>query len=710
MVRMYGLCTLLLLALACSKGGGKFAGRASSQIAETKPDEADQKAIETPADTELPEPRDPVTMQLTLNGEDSAKVQEGETVTVKWSSTNADDCYFSPGEWTGLSGEETSSPISSQTEFTLYCVQGSTLESMSATVYVAEKARVEVTINEEAEAEVTYGESVVLAWSSSATEGCQLHTMLDSGASDTATVETSGEKTIEAMSSVHYTLACQEMETGDEVTAQASLVVDVPESVLNLSVQTDDGDMESDDGKLHLNAGQSFVATIEAQNVTDCTVDIPGADSVTLDMESGGPYEVAHEATEAGFVAVNCKDVTGSPISASVDVVFTSHPTLELKVNDKAAAQVTVEWNTRPIISWVAEHADQCTTNFDAEVSLPDGSFKLPKLKKTQSYKVTCENSAGTVEKTITAKMKDSRIHDKSVGKLNLTFHPIDVVFLVDTSGSMDHEADEVNKNLKHLVKAFTKEHAGSKVAIRVVQKGFKPDNEIKDSGMVLHMKDGSDEYKVGSTDALEKFLTIYDDENKHFRKNATKELVVITDDRSNISANNFWKQISDASDLAKDSDISKDRAEKLVLELKDKVRVNAIAWTRKENTSGVPDWCTRGGPDKGDKDYVKDPAEVYRKLAGDDRTKGKIYDLCSEDWSKLMADLGKDLVSKQSEAEFVLSKKADPSRGFWIDVDGKKMSSSKYSFDATRNAIVFKQGALPAENAEIQLSYYKLP
>jgi len=139
---------------------------------------------------------------------------------------------------------------------------------------------------------------------------------------------------------------------------------------------------------------------------------------------------------------------------------------------------------------------------------------------------------------------------------------PVDVIWAIDTSGSMVEETAAVRDNMNQ----FSRQIVGSGVDARIVliAEEYKPPQVIfgiamPDSGICIGAPLGSGQCPadtnlpvfahifetVGSTDALERIISTYPLWKGQLRANSIKMFVVVTDDNSALSADDFIRQIN---------------------------------------------------------------------------------------------------------------------------------------------------------------------
>ncbi len=124
-------------------------------------------------------------------------------------------------------------------------------------------------------------------------------------------------------------------------------------------------------------------------------------------------------------------------------------------------------------------------------------------------------------------------------------FLPVDIIWFIDTSGSMDFETKTVQSNLN----AFAKMIAGTVLDYRVILIADPSDICIipplggagcKDGPKFMHVKKS-----VGSDDGLEKLISTYPSYQKFLRKDSLRHFVAVTDDESDKSASWFKSKVA---------------------------------------------------------------------------------------------------------------------------------------------------------------------
>ncbi len=122
---------------------------------------------------------------------------------------------------------------------------------------------------------------------------------------------------------------------------------------------------------------------------------------------------------------------------------------------------------------------------------------------------------------------------------------PVDIIWFVDTSGSMDFETKTVQNNLN----AFASSIAKSGLDYRVIMVGSGSDICVpqplggagcKDGPRYMHVK-----MKVGSDDGLKKVIQAYPKFQKFLRADSLRHFVAVSDDDSDESHKWFLSQVA---------------------------------------------------------------------------------------------------------------------------------------------------------------------
>jgi hypothetical protein len=123
---------------------------------------------------------------------------------------------------------------------------------------------------------------------------------------------------------------------------------------------------------------------------------------------------------------------------------------------------------------------------------------------------------------------------------------PADIILAVDTSGSMDDEAQWTQQNMNAMVNIIVGSGIDAHVVLLsstdiCVPAPLGSGNCPTDENLPAYRHVPQ---SIGSNDALEKILQTYPQWQPSLRPNATKTIVVISDDDSNMGAANFTSQL----------------------------------------------------------------------------------------------------------------------------------------------------------------------
>lgn len=234
-----------------------------------------------------------------------------------------------------------------------------------------------------------------------------------------------------------------------------------------------------------------------------------------------------------------------------------------------------------------------------------------------------------------------------------------DIVFLLDSSDSMSSAIKRTNTNLKTLISNYLEKTKDYDYQMFIVG-----DQVPEISGSkVEHVK----QY-VGSHSALGNFMDFMDNKYKTVnlkpRIDAVKELVVVSDDESNVTKEKFLSWI----------DLNKSR----VFE----VHVNGIVY--KKWALGCSGFLGLGIETKIGKTYID--------LAANPSTSGVIGDICENDWTQIFANLGKQLTDKKSSSKVWIKLQQKPSNksNIAVELNGKSLKAdAEFQYHEENNSIL---------------------
>lgn len=251
----------------------------------------------------------------------------------------------------------------------------------------------------------------------------------------------------------------------------------------------------------------------------------------------------------------------------------------------------------------------------------------------------------------------------------------VDIAFFVDTSGSMHEEIAQLELNINSFLKQFVDE---AKIDFQL----FLVAGPDKDDGLTVNFNasvTSNDNveaviYAVDSHDGLKAAQALLSGSvvtrSIKLRADAIKELVFVTDDEAKNPDKNAF-----ATFLAARSD---------------EVHVNGIVGVN--NRDGAD--CSIAGR-----------GTSYIDLAAMNEHNGLIQDLCAQDWGKLLKELKKSIDGRVT-LEFALKSKPSEVDSIKVTVAGKKVSRSRYVYDAARNRIKFNPEGAPKAGDHVVVTF----
>ncbi|WP_413287587.1 VWA domain-containing protein [Bdellovibrio sp. HCB337] len=242
---------------------------------------------------------------------------------------------------------------------------------------------------------------------------------------------------------------------------------------------------------------------------------------------------------------------------------------------------------------------------------------------------------------------------------------PLDMVWVVDNSGSMKEEAAHVRNNLTTFINSLDK--ASDMKFLLYSQKGT--------TGTLVSLPSGLDAARftqvnkvVGSTDGTklvgDHLVLALKNGVPFFRTDSKKIVVFVTDDNSAISAATFMGLLDQAG--ARSADVA--------------------VFSFIGQGSASPCQAATGA--------------VYQTLA--DQTKAKTYNICNLDWAQYFTDLKTDVLTKLGRSfklQDTLAMKIVK-----VEVDGKVLLASDYSFAA--GVLTLNDSVVLTETSSVKVSY----
>jgi hypothetical protein len=262
----------------------------------------------------------------------------------------------------------------------------------------------------------------------------------------------------------------------------------------------------------------------------------------------------------------------------------------------------------------------------------------------------------------------------------------VDIVFALDTSGSMDQERVALQQRLPDFVKKL--EAAGKDLDYRVwmIAQGFTFPTVDGTKMEIVNVEVGSNNALARLTDFVSGTGSAAGKVRTKLRDVSHKHFVVITDDNANGTVATDFISLATTNPS-----------------LKDRTSFNGVIGLTRGAGAGVAN-CE-----------IANVGEQYQILAGEKSLpsgqksplKGLIQDLCAADWTtKLVDALAAKVIRESLRLEFPLPDDARGSSNLAVKIAGKDIPPSGFSYDTARNAIVFTNSTAPKPGEELIVRY----
>ena len=702
----------------------------------------------TPPPPETPKPAPPTVALKVVHaaGEipqgSNFEVPHGESVRVIWQGADADDCQVLPFGFSGLNGDEevhltSSGPIS------VTCTASNESVTSSIDVMVAPipppipdppppppAPWVVIRANNLKKGiTVDHQEKVKISWNAKHADSCQLRWSQTS-----KNVPLKGRQFVKLAAKTSFEIECQ---AGDQVAVSSILVNVRPPKTPSVSLTVN--------GKkaITIETPQEVELSYSGKHFKDCQL-------------AGKNYEALAKTVSVSVNKTKSyRVVCNGPHGKAKDEVTINYkerepPVVQLTLNDKPAS-VSVPYGSALKVKWAASKAQACKLEPYGDATLTGSQKKV--FEADTKITMTCTNGPKTtiVSRTVTVRPlpapgiqlrvdgKSAKRHDILYGKgfkltwkatnihpygacvdplggrkttgshtgtiknkplsfrmhcknhagiattVVTTLRPIDVpktvnlsgaeiqktvqadiIIAFDNSGSMGDEKEWLGKELGEMFNSFfTKNNLKQEnvhIHLLLDDEKFKLSLDKKYYSSFTQYKK-----KVGSHDSLKVLKSFLKDKNASakIRQNSIKEILIITDD--DVEGD------YDAKKFVNDLDTDKYRK---------KTRVNGFIGFKK-GESGKKG-CKIA--DRGDHYFAfKDKAPNWT---------GNMYDLCSDDWGKLIKTLADNIVKSVLVNRFKLSPPADPTKDVTVKVNGKALRNGQdFSLEDGGVNLVFKKG-----------------
>ncbi|MFH0890597.1 MAG: hypothetical protein V1856_01020 [Candidatus Liptonbacteria bacterium] len=324
-----------------------------------------------------------ITADIKINGQDApVTVQQGTSITVSWTSTNASSCTVSPGGWSGTSGSQNLS-AQNTTTYNLSCSGTAGNASDSATVNVTNTPQITADIkanSSDGPVTIPYNTAATISWTSTNASSC---TVSPGGWTGTSGSQTSGNLTYNTT----YYVFCTGTSGGS---ANDSVVVSVgvPPQI------TADIKANGQDNTVTIPYNTAAVISWSSQNANSCSVS-PGGWTGTSGSQTSGNLTY----TQTYFL--NCAGQNGGNAQDSVTVTVGNPPqiTADIKANS-SDGPVTIQYGTSANITWTSTDANSCSVSPGGWTGT-SGSQSTPNLNNNTTYYLSCTGAAGSQQDSV---------------------------------------------------------------------------------------------------------------------------------------------------------------------------------------------------------------------------------------------------------------------------------------------------------------------
>jgi len=301
-------------------------------------------------------------------------IDEGQSATLSWSSTDANSCSAS---WTGSNATSDSQSVSPTvtTTYSISCNGDGGSANDSVTVTVNATPAPTPTANLSASpSTIDEGQSATLSWSSTDANSCS--------ASWTGSNATSGSQSVSPTVTTTYSISCN----GDGGSANDSVTVTVnatpaPTPTANLSVSPST-----------IDEGQSATLSWSSTDANSCSASWTGSNA-TSGSQSVSP-------TVTTTYSISCNGDGGSA-NDSVTITVNAPPTANEPTLNLSASPTRVRRGSAITLSWSSTDANSCSASGDwSGVKATSGSQSIA-INDAVSFTLTCVGDAGSVSNTV---------------------------------------------------------------------------------------------------------------------------------------------------------------------------------------------------------------------------------------------------------------------------------------------------------------------
>ena len=266
--------------------------------------------------------------------------------------------------------------------------------------------------------------------------------------------------------------------------------------------------------------------------------------------------------------------------------------------------------------------------------------------------------------------LENGQVRQLFKGESSKITRSVDIVFSMDTSGSMGDEQASLQTNMTQFISRFETEAKSVDYRIYMIGQNFNFPG-TGDKIIKINQSIGSS----NSLEVLQNFFSGVIPNPTPLRQDSLKQIVVVTDDEAAGGTGAAFKSFL-ASHAA----------------FQGKTKFNGFVGlpTSVENAA-----CSLAGI-----------GQQYITLGSDPQFAGLIQDICSPDWSKLLKDLASSIITDVTRGSFKLDFPVDVSTTIEVLVNGSVVEAGIVIYEAASQSITFQKGKEPPPGAEVVVIY----
>ena len=361
----------------------------------------------------------------------------------------------------------------------------------------------------------------------------------------------------------------------------------------------------------------------------------------------------AHAAIPEGDPQMDIEPASGLEPGETTEAAPPGDSKVSLLIND-ANADYAADINQEFVLSYTSQDVENCELSFEGAALASQEVSQTLKAEVQGIYSLTCFDAEGAPHSDTRALSFNPK-KQSVAGSETVTSKPTDVIFAVDTSGSMSDEMEKLEENLPAFIEQMSAEFPGDSFQMFMLSEDEFDLGNINAADPRYHPKN----LEVSSQNALEVIYNFVELPANQcvdnvitpegcIRQDSNKELVIISDDQSDYEMAEFLDLLNGSAFL------------------KDKTGVNGFVGLEEDDDKGKGK-----GKDDDDDCSIQEIGQTYIDLAANPDTMGLVQHLCEENYAELLVKLKESIVKNSVQAEFELEYAADPNFPVTIKVDG---------------------------------------